>query len=1370
VDEAFQGHQGSPVEARVKPASRKGTKRRADGPRVVKNGKQRSSGKTPPLNPATTASTTGNTPPIVGIGASAGGLETFTQLLKALPSDTGMAFVLIQHLDPRHESMLAKLLSTATRMPATEVKEPERVLPNHIYVISPNADIAVQQGVLHAVVRNEPAGRHMPVDYFFRSLAEDQGARAIGVVLSGTGSDGTLGLRAVKAEGGITFAQEPRSAKYDGMPQSAIRAECVDFVLPPAGIAKELSEISRLPNIGLSHPEETAPPLPAYGKESGRILQLLRAASGVEFTYYKKATIQRRIARRMALHRIERVSAYLKYLEVHPEELDALSRDFLVHTASFFEEPDFFRTLESKIFPQILAAKSANEPIRIWVPRCSTGEEAYSIAICLFEAFGDQAASRPVRIFATDVSEQALEKARFGAYPESALAQVSEERLRRFFVREGGLYRISIDIRKTCVFARHDLTKDPPYSHLDLISCRNALIYLDPALQKRVVSGFHYALEDTGFLVLGSSEALTPYEDLFTLLDRKKKFFCKKAVSTPGAYQWSPAVRGTFQSSPKQPEKEPPGFEMEKEIDRVVWERYGYAALVVNGDLQILHFRGDAGLYLRPSEGKPTFHLLKMLRDELVYELRSAIDKVRRIGSAVHSEQIRMKTNGQFREVSVEIRPFESSTKGEPYFLLLFESTSAAEEAQTESPPRKSRKTGNAAICRLENELARVRGSLQGIIRERETTNEELISASEDAVSSMEELQSANEELTTLNEQAESRNVELARISDDLTNVLAGVNIPILMLGGDRRIRRFTPAAEKLLHLAQSDVGRPIRDFRLGLAIPELDDLISVVLKEGRELQRDVRADDGRWYSIRLRPYWTSEQKIDGVLVALLDIHELKESQEAARREQRFVSAILDAASRALLVVVLDREGRIVHFNRACQETTGYSFEEAKGKLLWDLLVASEDMGKSKASFQQLLAGTPNEYEKHWVTKYGRRRLITWWNTVIFGDDRQTHYVIRAGIDITERRQSEATVRALLETAAQAILAIDSTGKIILANATSQMMFGYRRDELLDQPIASLIPKRFREQHAHRQGGFFSQPRNRPMGLGLNLHGMRKDGTEFPVEVSLSHIETPEGTLAVAFVSDITERKRSEEALQKSEAAARASQDQLRALTVRLLEAQEEERRRISRELHDDLNQRLAMLAVEVGEIRANLSPRSTRAVGTKLQTVEDRINALSDDARRTAYQLHPSVLEHLGLVTALESYCVDFSKQEAVKVTFKLRNVPKSIPPATALCLYRVTQECLRNVAKHAGTSRATVTLAGTKGGLTLTVSDAGRGFDPDSGKAEGGLGLVSIKERVMAVGGTVTIKTEPGVGTQILVRMPYEENPIEKTKAAAR
>jgi PAS domain S-box-containing protein len=628
---------------------------------------------------------------------------------------------------------------------------------------------------------------------------------------------------------------------------------------------------------------------------------------------------------------------------------------------------------------------------------------------------------------------------------------------------------------------------------------------------------------------------------------------------------------------------------------------------------------------------------------------------------------------------------------------------------------------------------------------------EELQSTNEELETAKEELQSSNEELITLNEQAQNRNAELAQLTDDLTNVLGGVNIPILMLGGDRRIRRFTPTAEKLLHLLPSDVGRPIRDIRLGLAIPDLDDLISAVLDGGRELEREARAEDGRVYSVRMRPYRTRERKIDGVLVALVDIHELQQSRDDLRKEGSILSNILDAA-KDLLVVVLDREGRIVRFNRVCQEFTGYSLQEVKGRRSWDFLEAPEEIASIKTAFAELLGGGSRKWQSHWLTKDGRRRLIDWSNSVALGDEGAVEYAILAGIDITERqeaeehaRESQATVEALLETAAQAILAVNSQGQVVLANAAAEVMFGYSRKEMLDQAVENLIPK----------GRLFLGSAHPPMGAGLDLAGLRKDGTEFPVEISLSHVETAQGTLAVAFITDITERKQGEDALRKSEAAARVSQEQLRALTTRLLEAQEEERRRVSRELHDDLNQRLALLAVEVGEMEGEI-PDSASALREQLQSVESRLNALSDDVRRTAYQLHPSVLEHLGLADALESYCTDFAKQEAVKVRFRRHNVPKAIPEGAALCLYRVTQECLRNVAKHSGAAKASVTLAAREAALVLTVSDTGRGFDAASVKGKGGLGLVSIEERVMAAGGTLTIQTRPGDGTRIQVRIP--------------
>ena len=1308
-------------------------------------------------------------PPIVGIGASAGGLEAFTQLLRALPQDTGMAFVLVQHLDASHESMLVKLLSGVTQMAVAEVKHGMQAQPNHMYVIPPNADIIMVNGALQLIRREAPAGRHMPIDHFFRSLAQDQGARAIGVVLSGTAADGTLGLKAIKAEGGITFAQEPDSAKYDGMPRSAISASCVDFVLPPDRIATELLRISRHPYVELASQEE-GPPLPAGEEAFAGILRLLRVASGVDFTYYKKSTIKRRVARRMALHKIEDLDAYLKRLEGKREELDALYRDILIHVTSFFREPEVFLAFGGAILAKILAGKPAGDAIRVWVPGCSTGEEVYSIAISLMESLGDRAKSTPIQIFGTDISDQAIEYARIGIYPESALSQVSKGRLHRFFTRSNEHhYRINTGVRETCVFARHDLTRDPPFSRLDLISCRNVLIYLESVLQKRVLTTFHYALKDEGFLLLGRSETLGGFPQLFTLMDKKNKFFTKKANGSLVAYAAGSAPYERLVSPESRPPGEPAAFDFEKEVDRVVWERYSHAGFVVNQDLQLLLVRGDTNPYLRLASGRPTLNVLKMLREELAFEIRAAIQNSRRASSAVRRESIRLKEGERLREVHIEVRPLAGPSARERYFLILFEESGLQVEPAEPPAPGNKRKTDDREAVKLKKELSRTKEYLKAIIQEQETTNEELKSANEEALSSMEELQSTNEELetakeelqstneelVTLNEQGQIRNVELAQINDDLANVLSGVNIPILMLGGDCRIRRFTPTAEKLLHLLPGDVGRPIGDIRLHLDIPDIEGLISEVIDCEHEVKREVRTEDGRWYSLRMLPYKTSEQKIDGLLISFGDIDEVKRSQEALRKERNFITTVLDAAS-TLMVVVLDREKRIVHFNRACQELTGYTLEEVKGRPR-DLLMQPEEIAQMNASFEELLHAKQRRDQCYWVAKDGRRRLIAWSNAVTFDDRGLVEYVIRTGIDVTERQEakeqaqeSEATMRALLETAAQAVVAVRRDGRIVLVNAAAETMFGYQREELIGLKVGDLVPQRSREQHAGYQAEYFRQPQNQPMGVAQDLAGVRKNGTEFPIEVSLGHVETRDGTLAVAFVFDITERKRSRDALEQSEA-------RLRSLTAGLLAAQEEERKRLSRDLHDDLNQRMAMLAVGVAELEAGL-PDSAGAIREHLLNLETSLKGVSNDLRRTAYQLHPSVLEHLGLAAALEAYCEDVSKLGKIKARFKQHNVPEHIPEAAALCLYRVAQESLGNAVKHSGATRASVNLTGRENELILTISDTGRGFDPSEARKKGGLGLVSMEERVRLAEGILAIRTRPGDGTHVTIRIPLK------------
>src|SRR6266849_3533826 len=537
--------------------------------------------------------------PIVGVGASAGGLEAFTQLLKALPPRTGMAYVLVQHLDPTHESVLTELLTKTTEMPVRQVTDATPVEPNHVYVIPPNVDLIISQGILRLTARTEARGHHMPIDRFLRSLAEDQGSNAIGVVLSGTASDGTLGLAAIKAEGGITFAQDEKSAKFDGMPKNAIAAGCVDFVLPPDEIARELARIRAHPYLAPSSSSRTAELVPDGDPQLKDILHLLRAANGVDFSDYKPATVKRRILRRMALHKAGELKDYVQFLRLHPAEVEALYGDMLIKVTSFFREPDAFEALKTEVFPSILKHRSPEEPVRVWVPGCSTGEETYSQAIALLEFLGNRRADIPVQLFGTDLSQGSIEKARAGIYPESIAADVSPERLRRFFVKVEGGYRINKTIRDVCVFARQNLLQDPPFSRIDVISCRNVLIYLGPVLQKMIMPIFHYALKPRGFLMLGGAEGiLSTASDLFELMDRKHKIYCRKSTASGLHFDFAASrystEAGNIAGGKEAPQRENGVrlLDLHKEADRILLTKYAPTAVVINDDMEVLESRG----------------------------------------------------------------------------------------------------------------------------------------------------------------------------------------------------------------------------------------------------------------------------------------------------------------------------------------------------------------------------------------------------------------------------------------------------------------------------------------------------------------------------------------------------------------------------------------------------------------------------------------------------------------------------------------------------------------------------------------------------------------------------------------------------------
>src|SRR5213594_531857 len=829
---------------------------------------------------------------VVGVGASAGGLEAFEQLLRALPNDTGMAFVLVQHLAPKHESILSELLGRATRMPVIEVKQGMAVKANHVYVIPPNADMSIADGVLHLSPLSPDRARRMPIDLFLRSLAEGHQSRAIGVILSGTASDGTLGLQAIKAMGGVTFAQDEQSAKYSAMPRSAIAAGNVDLVLPPEAIARELKRIAT--HVKVLGPDERPEAEERITPDAtlNKIFFLLRNFSRVDFSFYKPGTIKRRITRRMFLRKIDKLEAYLQYLRRHRDEVEALFNDVLINVTSFFREPDSFEALKTVAFPAIMAQKDANVPIRIWVPGCSTGEEVYSIAIILLESLGEKAPNTQIQIFSTDLSEGIISKARAGIYPESVALDISSERLRRFFLKVENGYQINKHIRDIVVFAKQDLAKDPPFSKLDMIRCRNVMIYMSQVLQKRILPLFHYALNPGGILFLGSSETVGGFGELFVPLDKKNRIYTKKPVQSLVPFDFGPRFHADQEIRVNAEVAKT--LDLQKIGEQMLLYRYSPPSVIVNDRLEIVQFFGQTGPFLDPLPGDATLNLLRMVKTGLHLELRTAFQKAKRNG-AVRKDGVLVQEDGGLKTVDFEISPIKNIPSGERYYLVVFEEAnrSIIEEPKKNKTQAPALKTGKREMSQLELENKRLteeldasREYLQSIIEEQRTTNEELRSANEEIQSSneelqsineeletaKEELQSTNEELTTVNEELQNRNEELSKVNSDLSNLLSSVNIPIIMLGNDFRIRRFTPMAEKVMNLIPSDVGRPVTDVKPNVKTPDLRKAIQRTIDSLEIQEFRVEDHEGRWYSMRIRPYRTLDNKIDGVVIVLLDI------------------------------------------------------------------------------------------------------------------------------------------------------------------------------------------------------------------------------------------------------------------------------------------------------------------------------------------------------------------------------------------------------------------------------------------------------------------------------------------------------------------
>lgn len=952
--------------------------------------------------------------PIVGIGASAGGLNAFTQLLKALPIDTGMAFVLVQHLDPKHVSLLPDLIRRTTAMPVIEISDDLRVEPNHIYVMPPTYSLALLHGVLQLLPRPEVRGKFLPIDDFLISLAQDRQNRAIGIILSGTASDGTLGIQAIKTAGGITFAQTEDSAEYDGMPHSAIAGGHVDFILPPKEIARKLVQIAHHPYLN-QQLVNLVEDVPAKETDLGKIFVLLRARTGNDFTYYKHTSIMRRIKRRMMLHQLDEMKDYVKFLRQHPKELDILFQDMLINVTSFFRDPETFEALKKEVFPRLIEQLANEKALRIWIPACSTGEEVYSIAIALFEFLGNQVNAMHIQIFASDIDKQAIDKARQGIYSHHIDEAVGIERLARFFIKTTNGYQICKSIRDVCVFAIQNVIQDPPFSRINLICCRNLLIYLNTSIQKRVLNIFYYALRPNGFLMLGTSETIGSEADLFSLIDRKNKIYLRKSqANLPNTdlaeMRSTPQSFSAFHSRPKDT---PPAMQVQQAAENLILEKYGPPAVVIDQNMHILYFRGQTGPYIEPATGSASLNLLKMVHPELIIELRTLVHQAIKDNNSVRKEGLRMHHNGNFKNLNLQIMPLASSKTIVPSYLVVFEPGVEIPARQGPLQPEDVCKDAkDLRISALENELLTEREYMQSIIEEQEETNEELQSANEEIQSAneelqsineelettKEELQSTNEELTTIIEEHENRNQELNLINNDLINLLASIDTPIVILHKDLSIRRFTPAAKVLLNLIDTDTNRPISNIRPNIVIPDLESELKQVIESAVTKSMEVQDDNEHWYLLRLHPYQKQDKNIDGVVMVFIDIDAIKDIEQlrnALQYERRLAAVVRDSND---AVTVQDFNGHILAWNQRATELFGYAEDEAlqlnANQLVPD--IAREEM---RILLEQLQHGQkipPCEILR--CTKEGHL-LKVWMTTSILKNDAGNP----AAIAITER-------------------------------------------------------------------------------------------------------------------------------------------------------------------------------------------------------------------------------------------------------------------------------------------------------------------------------------------------------------------------------
>lgn len=1156
--------------------------------------------------------------PIVGVGASAGGLAALSEFLEALPAQPGVAIVVISHMNPTGKSILDAVLAQKTPMPVRQARDGDRIEVNHVYVSPPGRQLTVRDGVLHTQVDRTRGAKPTTIDRFFASLAADRRANANGVVLSGTGSDGTEGLKLIRAQGGVTFAQDPGSAQFDSMPASAIDAGCIDFVLPPALIARQLLRVGPLP---VAAAAAGAKP-DAAGADAEdpftAIVAVLSRAAGVDFSEYKEGTLRRRITRRMALKGFTSAAAYLAYLRSHVDEPPNLYKDILIHVSGFFRDAEAFRALDRKVIGPLVRRKDPQTPIRVWVPGCACGEEVYSIGMLLLDRLGPGASGRRIQVFGSDISASDIDAARAGRFSEKAVADIPAARLKRYFDPVQGGYQVRRELRELCVFACQEVGSDPPYSNLDLISCRNLLIYFSPPLQERVLGIFHYALRPGGMLFLGRAEALVAESSPFTVVDKKYRIYARKpgntlpALPAPPRAHWPVPAPAPPGPPPVRPSPPAPAHE----IERLLLDRYSPPGFHVDANLAIRSFVGDVSPYLQPASGQANLQLVRMLPATMALDVRAAIDAARTSSRPVKRDINWEAPDGGTRAVRLVVMRV-AATGQEPGYLVMLEPAVTATPAVGTRAPVRAEGSAKRELTRLSQQLAVTRGQLQKLIEEHahsveelraaneeaQSGNEELQSSNEELQTAKEELQSSNEELSTLNDELQNRNLELDQLASELGTLIAVADIPIVHLDARGRVHRFSPAAQGPFNLIPTDVGREISQVRPAVALPGLDAMIDAAIRRGEAEEREVRDAAGRWQSLRVRPFPSPGKRGGGALIALVDI-------DASKRHS---AAVVETMSEPLLV--LDRKFQVVTANPAFYRTFALTDPEVRGARLFDL------------------------------------------------GDRQW--------DIPE-------LRHLLQ---------------------------------------DVLPKQKRFENFRVENVFPKVGRK-----ALRLNGQQI------VDESI-------GTQRVLIVfRDVTD----EEGVQ-----------------ARLRDAREEEEQRIAYELHDLSSEGLASLAISLARLAESVVSEPAEAA-RELRAAQQQVRDIASNMHELARRLHPSILSDLGLAKALTGECAGFEEQHQIPVSLRIRGEVAHLPAAVGLCVFRVVQEALRNVARHARANAIKVRVDVAAVELRLTVQDRGQGFAVDTASERGGLGLLGMADRVAAVNGSFAVESAAGKGTTIRVSIP--------------